>query len=315
MLNRRHLRIKVLQMLYAFYQSEEKDWVKVDKELSLSLERLYDMYLFLLLTFEPLVRAAKNKIEDRRKKLRPTPEDLNPNLRFVSNPVMEAIIGSDALNALSNKRKVNWSGAENQEIFRKLFLQVLESENYTLYMMDPSHGWEQDRKYVLQLFKDEIANSPQLYHFFEERSIYWMDDLDLCCSMVLKTLKSMEEGAAFHPLPLFKDEEDESTFIHDLLKKTIAHNEEHEAMIEALTDNWEMDRIAKMDLLLLKMGLSEFLYFPSIPTKVTINEYIEISKFYSTPKSNIFINGILDKMVMELKKNKRLVKTGRGLMD
>ena len=155
MLNRRHLRIKVLQMLYAFYQSEEKDWVKVDKELSLSLERLYDMYLFLLLTFEPLVRAAENKIEDRRKKLRPTPEDLNPNLRFVSNPVMEAIIGSDALNALSNKRKVNWSGAENQEIFRKLFLQVLESENYTLYMMDPSHGWEQDRKYVLQLFKDE----------------------------------------------------------------------------------------------------------------------------------------------------------------
>jgi N utilization substance protein B len=142
-----------------------------------------------------------------------------------------------------------------------------------------------------------------------------MDDLDLCCSMVLKSIKSMEQGKAFEPLPLFKDQDDESTFIHDLLKKTIEHNDEHEALIERLTDNWEMDRIAKMDLLFLKMGLSEFLFFPSIPTKVTINEYIEISKFYSTPKSNIFINGILDKMVVELKQNKRLLKTGRGLMD
>lgn len=315
MLNRRHLRIKVLQMLYAYYQSEEKDWLKADKELTLSVERLYDMYLFLLLTFEPLVRAAENKIEDRRKKLRPSQEDLNPNLRFVSNPVMEKIIGSEALNAIASKRKVNWSGAENQEIFRKLFLNVLSSENYTLYMMDGTNDWEQDRKYVLQLFKDEIANSPFLYHFFEDRSIYWMDDLDLCCSMVLKSIKSIEQGKVFEPLPLFKDQDDESTFIHDLLKKTIEHNDEHEALIEHLTDNWEMDRIAKMDLLFLKMGLSEFLFFPSIPTKVTINEYIEISKFYSTPKSNIFINGILDKMVVELKQNKRLLKTGRGLMD
>lgn len=315
MLNRRHLRIKVLQMLYAYYQSEEKDWLKADKELTLSVERLYDMYLFLLLTFEPLVRAAENKIEDRRKKLRPSQEDLNPNLRFVSNPVMEKIIGSESLNAIASKRKVNWSGAENQEIFRKLFLNVLSSENYALYMMDGTNDWEQDRKYVLQLFKDEIANSPFLYHFFEDRSIYWMDDLDLCCSMVLKSIKSMEQGKAFEPLPLFKDQDDESTFIHDLLKKTIEHNDEHEALIERLTDNWEMDRIAKMDLLFLKMGLSEFLFFPSIPTKVTINEYIEISKFYSTPKSNIFINGILDKMVVELKQNKRLLKTGRGLMD
>ncbi|MFM7565985.1 MAG: transcription antitermination factor NusB [Flavobacteriales bacterium] len=315
MLNRRHLRIKVLQMLYAYYQSEEKDWLKADKELTLSVERLYDMYLFLLLAFEPLVRAAENKIEDRRKKLRPSQEDLNPNLRFVSNPVMEKIIGSESLNAIASKRKVNWSGAENQEIFRKLFLNVLSSENYALYMMDGTNDWEQDRKYVLQLFKDEIANSPFLYHFFEDRSIYWMDDLDLCCSMVLKSIKSMEQGKAFEPLPLFKDQDDESTFIHDLLKKTIEHNDEHEALIERLTDNWEMDRIAKMDLLFLKMGLSEFLFFPSIPTKVTINEYIEISKFYSTPKSNIFINGILDKMVVELKQNKRLLKTGRGLMD
>lgn len=315
MLNRRHLRIKVLQLLYAFYQSEEKDWLKVDKELTLSVERIYDMYLFLLLTFEPLVRAAENKIEDRRKKLRPSEEDLNPNMRFVSNRIMHDIIHSEALNKMSSKRKVNWQGAANQDIFRKIFLQVLESESYTLYMMDAVNDWEQDQKYVIQLFKDEIANSPFIYHFFEDRSIYWMDDMDLCCSMVIKSLKAMEQGKEFYPLPLYKDEEDESTFIHELLKKTITHNDEHEALIESLTDNWEMDRIAKMDLLLLKMGLSEFLYFPSIPTKVTINEYIEISKFYSTPKSNIFINGILDKMVIELKQNKKLVKTGRGLIN
>ncbi len=315
MLNRRHLRIKVLQLLYAHFQSNEQDFIKTDKELNVSLDRMYDMYLYLLLTFEQLNRAAENKMEDRKKKLRPTSEDLNPNMRFVDNQLVNQLSNSEDLQEIVKKRKVNWMGAEAQEMFRKMFNSVLESEAYVLYMSNEESGYEIDRNFMLQLFKDSVANSPWLYNFFDEKSIYWMDDLDLCCSMVLKSIKTMNPGVDFIPMPLYKDPADESTFVHDLLRKTIQNNAEYDVLITEMVDNWETERIAKMDLVLLKMGITELLYFQSIPSKVTLNEYIEISKFYSTPKSNIFINGILDKIVEKFKAEKRLVKTGRGLLD
>lgn len=315
MLNRRHLRIKVLQLLYAHFQSNEQDFIKTDKELNVSLDRMYDMYLYLLLTFEELIRAAENKIDDRKKKLRPTAEDLNPNMRFVDNQVINQLSNASRLQDIAKKRKINWIGAESQEMFRKMFNAVLESEAYVIYMNSEAPGYDADRNFVLQLFKDSVANSTWLYNFFDEKSIYWMDDLDLCCSMVLKSIKAMNPNEEFVPMPLYKDPEDESTFVHDLLRKTIQNNAEYDELITAMVENWETERIAKMDLVLLKMGITELLYFQSIPSKVTLNEYIEISKFYSTPKSNIFINGILDKIVEKFKAEKRLIKTGRGLLD
>lgn len=315
MLNRRHLRIKVLQLLYAHFQSNEQDFIKTDKELNVSLDRMYDMYLYLLLTFEELIRAAENKIDDRKKKLRPTAEDLNPNMRFVDNQVINQLSNASRLQEIVKKRKINWIGAESQEMFRKMFNAVLESEAYVIYMNSEAPGYDADRNFVLQLFKDSVANSTWLYNFFDEKSIYWMDDLDLCCSMVLKSIKAMNPNEDFVPMPLYKDPEDESTFVHDLLRKTIQNNAEYDELITAMVENWETERIAKMDLVLLKMGITELLYFQSIPSKVTLNEYIEISKFYSTPKSNIFINGILDKIVEKFKAEKRLIKTGRGLLD
>lgn len=315
MLNRRHLRIKVLQLLYAHFQSDEKDFIKTDKELNVSLDRMYDMYLYLLLTFDQLIRAAENKMEDRKKKLRPTPEDLNPNMRFVDNQLINQLTNGVTLNEIAKKRKVNWLGAESQEMFRKMYNSILESEAYVLYMNNEETGYEVDRSFLLQLFKDSVANSTLLYNFFDEKSIYWMDDLDLCCSMVLKSIKAMQPGEEFVPLPLYKDAEDESTFVHELLRKTIQNNSEYDVLITEMVDNWETERIAKMDLVLLKMGITELLNFQSIPSKVTLNEYIEISKFYSTPKSNIFINGILDKIVAKFKADNRLVKTGRGLLE
>ena len=153
-----------------------------------------------------------------------------------------------------------------------------------------------------------------IQYFFDEKSIYWADDLDLCCSMAMKTMKSWEEGKSFEVLPLYKDNDDEKEFIVNLLRKTIQMNEENEALITEFAQNWELDRIAKMDILLLKMGLTELQTCSSIPTKVTLNEYIEISKFYSTPKSNLFINGVLDKAIAQLTKDKKIVKIGRGLI-
>ena len=247
MLNRRHLRIKVLQLLYAHFQSNEQDFIKTDKELNVSLDRMYDMYLYLLLTFEQLNRAAENKMEDRKKKLRPTSEDLNPNMRFVDNQLVNQLSNSEDLQEIVKKRKVNWMGAEAQEMFRKMFNSVLESEAYVLYMRNEESGYEIDRNFMLQLFKDSVANSPWLYNFFDEKSIYWMDDLDLCCSMVLKSIKTMNPGVDFIPMPLYKDPADESTFVHDLLRKTIQNNAEYDVLITEMVDNWETERIAKMD--------------------------------------------------------------------
>jgi N utilization substance protein B len=314
MLNRRHLRIKVLQILYAFFQSEEESILKAEKELLSAVERMYDMYLFMIMTLPELKRAAQNRMEEHKKKMRPTEEDLNPNMKFVNNKLIEAIETSYELTKLSEIRNVNWLGAESQEIFRKVFLVILESEVYFEHMNNDSEGMEEDMAFALQLFKAEIANSDLIQYFFDEKSIYWADDLDLCCSMAMKTMKSWAEGKSFEVLPLYKENDDEKEFIVNLLRKTIQMNEENETLIEEFAQNWELDRIAKMDILLLKMGLTELQTCSSIPTKVTLNEYIEISKFYSTPKSNLFINGVLDKAIAQLTKDKKIIKIGRGLI-
>ena len=315
MLNRRHLRIKILQMLYAFYQSGEENLLKFENELLGSIERMYDLYLLLLLTMPELVHAAENRLEDKKKKLRPTPDDLNPNMKFVENRVFKKIQESQSIIKTAELHKANWVGAEKQEIFRKLFLQIQESELYFEYMNDPENSFENDKSFAVNLFKTEIANSELLHHFFEESSIHWMDDLDHTCSMVLKTIKSSEEKEGFSILPLYKPHDSEKEFVVDLFRKTVSMNSENELLIDELTKNWELDRIAKMDVILLKMGITELQIFPEIPTKVTLNETIEISKYYSTPKSNTFINGILDKAIDRLKNDKKIVKIGRGLLN
>jgi N utilization substance protein B len=268
----------------------------------------------MIMTLPELKRAAQNRMEEHKKKMRPTEEDLNPNLKFVNNKLIEAIEASHELTKLSEIRKVNWLGAESQEIFRKMYLAVLESEVYFEHMNNDSEGLEEDMAFALQLFKAEVANSDLIQNFFDEKSIYWADDLDLCCSMAMKTMKTWKEGKAFEVLPLYKENDDEKEFIVNLLRKTIQMNEENEALIDEFAQNWDLDRIAKMDILLLKMGLTELQTCSSIPTKVTLNEYIEISKFYSTPKSNLFINGVLDKAITQLTKGKKIVKIGRGLI-
>lgn len=315
MLNRRHLRIKVLQILYAFFQSKEIDVVKAQNELLLSVERMYDLYLYLLLTIPELKRAAEVNNENRKNKLRPNESDLMPNLKWVENSLVLKIEESKELNKVSSARKVNWLGAENQEIFRKMFLQVKDSETYFEFMENGLKDFEEDKKFALALFKNEIINSEFLHNYIEDKSIYWLDDIDLCCSMALKTLKTAALDKEISILSLYKEDDDEKEFILNLCRNTIEMDVENEKLIEVLAVNWEVDRIAKMDVLLLKMALVELQTCSSIPTKVTMNEYIEISKFYSTPKSNLFINGILDKAISQLTKEKKIKKSGRGLVS
>lgn len=315
MLNRRHLRVKVLQALYAYFQSSDADANVSEKELFKAVDRIYDLYVYLLLSFGELQKHAEHRIEENRKKIRPKEEDINPNRKFVDNAIVEIFASHPELRRQSELLKVNWIGDEKQELFRKMYLEMRESETYFEYMNNEESGFEEDKAFAIALFKSEIANFPLLYNYFEELSIHWLDDIDLACSMVLKTIKSFKEGESYNILPLYKDEEDEKEFIKQLLRQTILMDSENERLIDELTSNWELDRIARMDIILMKMAVTELQTFNNIPTKVTLNEYIEISKYYSTPKSNGFINGVLDKAISRLESNGMINKAGRGLKD
>ena len=301
-------------MLYTFYNQKESMDLKTAKtQLLQSVDLMYDLYLYLLLTFQEVRNASLSKMDDRANKLRPSFEDLNPNRKLVDNKIIERIMGSVALQDLCQRRNVNWDSDEKQEIFRKLFIEIEKSEVYFEHMEALENDFSNAKNFLVHLFRSEIANSPLIYNFFEEEEIRWMDDIDLACSMVIKTIKMSTEEDDFDFLPLYKENDDEKDFITTLLKQTVALDQESEHLIEEMADNWELDRIAKMDVLLLKMAFAELQSFESIPTKVTINEYLEISKYYSTPKSNVFINGILDKSLKKLVKEKKVLKTGRGL--
>lgn len=313
MLNRRHLRIKVLQSLYAFFQSKDEEFGKIEKETLNSLERIYDLYIYFLLSFSELKAIGEHRMEENKKKIFPTDEDSNPNRKFVDSAIVDILEKQPTLRVHSEQRKVNWVGDENQEMFRKIYAQIRESEVYDSYMNNEISGFEEDKAFAIALFKAEIANSEILYSHFEDANIHWIDDIDLACSMVVKTLKNFEEGQDPTILPLYKDKDDELTFVRELLRKTIVLDKENEELIDELTSNWELDRIAKMDVILMKMAITELQIFNNIPTKVTLNEYIEISKFYSTPKSNGFINGVLDKAISRLEKDGKITKVGRGL--
>lgn len=316
MLNRRHLRIKVLQALYAYFQSDEDNYRRTENELFDAIDRIYDLYIYLMLSIPEVKVFAEKRIEENKKKIRPTEEDLNPNLKFVNNSLILKLEENKKLREISETNKVNWIGDEKQEIFRKMFLHIRESEVYFEHMNNGQTGFEADKQFIIDLFKIEIANFPLLYSYFEDLSIHWLDDIDLACSMVLKTLKTLDsEKDELTVLNLYKDEEDEKEFTRKLLRKTISMDKENEALIDDLTKNWELDRIAKMDVILMKMAITEFQVFKTIPTKATLNEYIEISKFYSTPKSNGFINGILDKAIDRLQKENKITKIGRGLLN
>ncbi|MCF8434944.1 MAG: transcription antitermination factor NusB, partial [Crocinitomicaceae bacterium] len=194
MLNRRHLRIKVLQALYAYFQSNDENYRHTENELMQSVERIYDLYISYILTFPELKGLAEHRMDESKKKLRPTEEDLNPNLKFVDNKLIALIEESKELRRISEERKVNWVGDEHQEMLRKILLTIRESEVYIQHMNDEARDFESDKMFVLDLFKAEIANSEIFYNYLEEKSIHWMDDIDLTCSMVLKTLKQAVEG-------------------------------------------------------------------------------------------------------------------------
>ena len=313
MLNRRHIRIKVLQAFYAFFQSNNEDVLKGEKELFHSIEKIYDLYVFILMLFPSLKRQALIQIEEAKRS-----EYLRQDIHilktgFIDNQLVDLIEQSKVLQKISKDRKINWEGDVENDLTKKIFKEVYQTDNYKNLLQSESTSFNDDKNALVQLYKKEICNLEKLHHFFDEKSIYWQDDLDHVSSMILKTLKSITKDQELEILPLWK--EDEYEFTQNLFRKAVLQKEENDAVLQTYSKNWEKERLDTMDSLLMNLAMTEALEFSSIPIKVTLNEYIEISKFYSTPKSNSFINGILDRIFEDYKKDGKLVKRGRGLIN
>lgn len=301
MLGRRQLREKAMQAVYAWKMAgEDSDQRTIEKNMLKGVDEIYDLYIYLLnlLNFQKTI--AENKIELAKNKNFPTAQDLNPNLKFVDNPMFRILDENEELNAYTSKNKqLTWDLLDTYP--NSIFKEIIASEEYAEYMKNDRNSFDADKAFIMDIYEKFIAPNENLHDWLEERNLHWADDLHIGNSMVMTTLKSFvpKSTGKIKLFKVYKDDEDRE-FIVDLFRKTIRHSDDTRKMIEEKATNWELDRIAAVDLVLMQMALTEFHYFPNIPPKVTLNEYIDLSKIYSTEKSKVFVNGILDRSLKEL---------------
>ncbi|MDC6367409.1 transcription antitermination factor NusB [Allomuricauda sp. AC10] len=303
-----------MQCIYALIQSKDDSLEKQEKFLKVSIENMYVLYLLVLSLLVELHKLAEKHANHASKKYLATDEDKYPDpQKFIKNRLLLQISNNEALAKELSKRKLN-NWYLNEEYIKIIYKEVVASDIYKDYMSNGKNGYENDKDVVLDLFKNIIAPNEKIYEYFEDDKLTWVDDFPIVNTFLVKRLKKAGEssGAGFFLPALLKDQQD-MLYANELLKKTLLNDAKWEKEIEGKTPNWDNDRIAEIDSIILKMAICELLNFPSIPEKVTLNEYLEIAKEYSTPKSSIFINGVLDKLAKEYKSNGRLQKVGRGL--
>jgi N utilization substance protein B len=313
MLNRRYLRIKVLQTLYSFFQDDEKNINIRERELLTSIDKIYELYVYLFLLLKEIKTNNEKLIEERRKKRLPTSEDINPNLKFLNNRILLKIENSAALAKEKGTRKIGWAADEDSTL-KKFYQIIVASPEYIAYMANEESTFDSDKQLIISIYKKYISENDLLKQHLTEKNMHWASDYMLANICIIKTIESIKEDEELELMPLYKAEEDRD-FMLELFRKTILDDSSNLALIGEKIANWEPERIASMDLLLMKMAITEVMNFPGIPVKVTLNEYIEISKLFSSPKSNTFINGILDAIVKDLRSQNKVVKVGRGLIE
>ena len=305
MINRVLIRLKIVQIVYAYYQNGGKNLDTAEKELFFSLSKAYDLYNYLLLLMVEVTKQANKRLNAAKNKLVPTKEELFPNTKFVENRFIAQLEVNKQLLEFSNNQKKTW---ENEADFVKTLCdKILESDIYKEYMASETSSYEEDRELWRKLYKNIIFNNIELDQVLEDQSLYWNDDKEIVDTFVLKTIKRFDEknGAKQELLPEFKDEEDQD-FARRLFRRTILNADYYRHLISENTKNWDLDRVAFMDVVIMQIALAEILSFPNIPVSVSLNEYVEIAKLYSTPKSGGFINGTLDGIVNSLKKENKL---------
>jgi N utilization substance protein B len=314
MISRRIIRIKTMQSLYAFHTSPDLTIKQAEKELFHSINRTYDLYHLLLQLLVEVHKYAQERIDSAKLKNFPTEEELKPNMKFIHNGIIVSLSNNTHLSEYVDSKKVNW--VENHSFIKKTYHKLIESDYYAKYMSNRENTLSEDREIVEYFYAVILAEYDDLYQLLEEQSIYWNDDIEFVISMIIRTLgKFKANSPEFKSLmPLFKDQEDED-FAKELIRKSIINSEEYRIVIKKHLKNWEIERVAFIDVLIMEMAICEFLNFPSVPNKVSLNEYIDLARYYSTTKSRTFINGILDKILKSLKEEGKIKKEGRGLIE
>ena len=307
MINRVLIRLKIVQIVYAYYQNGGKNLDTAEKELFFSLSKAYDLYNYLLLLMVEITKQAERKQNAAKAKLLPTAEELYPNTKFVDNRFVAQLEVNEQLRQFSESQKKTW---ENEsEFVKSLCEKIMATDVYKEYMEAETSSYEEDRELWRKIYKTVIFNNDDLDQVLEDQSLYWNDDKEIVDTFVLKTIKRFEEknGAKQPLLPEFKDDEDQD-FARRLFRRAILNADYYRHLISENTKNWDLDRVAFMDVVIMQIALAEILSFPNIPVSVSLNEYVEIAKLYSTPKSGSFINGTLDGIVNALKKDNKLMK-------
>lgn len=313
MLTRRHIRVKVLQSIYAYNQRENPNIDAQEKFLHHSIDQMQDLYLLMLQLFVALQEQAEKFLNTSQKKHLATASEKNPSRTFVDNKLIRVIAANSTFSEIIEKKKLNYWHLDGEYV-NIIFNELRELEWYNEYLLKKETTYKEDQDFVIKIFKEVVAPNDKLYEYIEDKRLTWVDDFPIVNTAIVKMLgKLSEKNASSLLVPnLYKNDEDRE-YALQLFRKVILNEDKLNAQIEGKTPNWDQDRIADIDLIILKMGIAEFLYFPSIPVRATINEYLEVSKEYSTPKSSIFVNGILDKIVKEFEENGKLNKIGRGL--
>lgn len=307
MINRVLIRLKVIQLVYAYYQNGSKNVDTAEKELFFSLSKAYDLYNYLLMLIVALTTYARKRLEGSKNKLSATADELSPNTKFVDNKFAAQLEVNQQLADFVANQKRTWDN--EGEFIKKMYDKIVESDVYLNYMSSEDHSYEADRELWRKLYKTFVYNNPDLDALLEDQSLYWNDDKSIVDTFVLKTIKRFDEnkGAAQELLPEFKDDEDRE-FARRLFRRSIMNGDYYRHLISENTRNWDLDRVAFMDVIIMQCALAEILSFPNIPISVSLNEYVDIAKMYSTAKSGGFVNGTLDGIVNQLKKEGKLMK-------
>ena len=319
MLNRRILRIKAFKVLYGSVLSGENSLATAQMQLEQSCEAARDLYLYMLSIVSPLTQVARERIEAAQKKFNQTEEERNPNMKFAENQLAKLLDADVDFQKILSKKKYSWAAYDL--LLKKVMTSVASKEYYAEYMASEERSLKEDCKLFTKIFEEEFVDSEELEMILEDKSIHWNDDLAYALTWCCRTFKSLAEGESWKQLPLYQSEmmagsdvESDKLFVTRLLQHSFAGYEKYSAMVAESVSGWEKDRLFSTDVILIVMGLAEAVNFPTIPVKVTINEYVELAKFYGTPKSRGFVNGLLDRLVQKLVEDGQINKTGKGLL-
>lgn len=312
MLSRRLLRIKTIKALYSHFKSESDSLIVSEKNLVASVDKTYDLYHQMLWLIVEVMRYAENRIELGKRKKLPTQEDLNPNTKFIDNLLIRQIEDSDKLTTYLEKKGLGW--VRYPEMIKGLYNSLTESDYYKEYMSNPERSYKEDAKLAEDFYLNEVDGNEQVEDVIEEQSILWADDMDFALILTMRTLNSSRKGQNDLPISSKFKNDDDKEFYKELFRKAVVNFDEYQGYIDRFTKNWDVERIAFMDNVIMVTAIAEILAFDSIPVKVSMDEYIEISKYYSTNGSSYFINGVLDKVVGVLREEGRINKAGRGLI-